>query len=134
MTGSAAEAGRLVEETYSKVHRAAASCPLGSELKVWLYRTLTDTFLRETAGPQAHAEILRALSGDDVKRAIRSLPEQLRILVLLGYVEHLSYQEMAQILDVPVAKAVSRLHRGRRALQTALFDVSSGGASPTGNS
>jgi RNA polymerase sigma-70 factor (ECF subfamily) len=57
-----------------------------------------------------------------VKAAIEALPEQFRMAVLLADVEGFSYKEIAEILDIPIGTVMSRLHRGRKALQKALFD------------
>jgi len=59
---------------------------------------------------------------EHVKAALESLPEQFRMAVLLADVEGFSYKEIADILDVPIGTVMSRLHRGRKALQKALFD------------
>ena len=58
----------------------------------------------------------------DIKEAVESLPEQFRMAVLLADVEGFSYKEIAEILDVPIGTVMSRLHRGRRALQKALYE------------
>jgi RNA polymerase sigma-70 factor (ECF subfamily) len=58
----------------------------------------------------------------DIKEAVESLPEQFRLAVLLADVEGFSYKEIAEILDVPIGTVMSRLHRGRRALQKALYE------------
>jgi RNA polymerase sigma-70 factor (ECF subfamily) len=74
------------------------------------------------AGRSAEEEVLEHFTESDVKAAIEALPEQFRMAVLLADVEGFSYKEIADILDVPIGTVMSRLHRGRKALQKALFD------------
>ena len=59
---------------------------------------------------------------DEVKQALEDLPENFRLPVLLADVEGFSYKEIAEILDIPIGTVMSRLHRGRKAMQKALFD------------
>ena len=73
------------------------------------------------AGRSAEEEVLDHFTETDVKEALESLPEQFRMAVLLADVEGFSYKEIAEILDVPIGTIMSRLHRGRKALQKALF-------------
>ena len=153
MTRNPADAEDLVQETYLKAYRAFATFQEGTNLKAWLYRILTNTFINTyrsrkrrpeqtelddvedlylyrrlggleaaTAGRSAEDEVLDHFTEGDVKRAIESLPEQFRMAVLLADVEGFSYKEIAEILDVPIGTVMSRLHRGRKALQKALFE------------
>ena len=75
-----------------------------------------------SAGRSAEEEVLEHFTESDVKAAVESLPEQFRMAVLLADVEGFSYKEIAEILDIPIGTVMSRLHRGRRALQKALHD------------
>ncbi len=153
MTRNPSEAEDLVQETYLKAYRAYDSFKAGTNLKAWLYRILTNTFINayrarrrhpeETeleevedfylfhrlggleaaaAGRSAEDEVLESITDDEVKAAIESLPESFRMAVLLADVEGFSYKEIAEIMDVPIGTVMSRLHRGRRALQKALHD------------
>ena len=153
MTRNAADAEDLVQETYLKAYRAFASFELGTNLKAWLYRILTNTYIntyrakkrrpeiadvedvedlylyRHLAGDQAPGlgrsaedEALERFTDDDVKAAIEALPETFRMAVLLADVEGFSYKEIAEITDVPIGTVMSRIHRGRKALQKALVD------------
>ncbi len=153
MTRNRADAEDLVQETYLKAYRGYGSFREGTNLKAWLYRILTNTFINayrakrrhpdETeleevedfylynrlggleavaAGRSAEDEVLDSFTDDEVKQAIESLPESFRITVLLADVEGFSYKEIAEITDVPIGTVMSRLHRGRRALQKALHD------------
>src|SRR5205823_5026433 len=152
MTRNPADAEDLVQETYLKAYRGFESFQEGTNLKAWLYRILTNTFINSyrsrkrrpeqtelddvedlylyrrlggleaaAAGRSAEDEVLEHFTETDVKEAIESLPEQFRMAVLLADVEGFSYKEIAEILDIPIGTVMSRLHRGRKALQKALF-------------
>jgi RNA polymerase sigma-70 factor (ECF subfamily) len=153
MTRNTAEAEDLVQETYLKAYRAFGSFQAGTNLRAWLYRILTNTFINAyrakkrrpeqsevddvedlylyhrlggleaaAAGQSAEEQVLDHFTEAEVKDAIEALPEQFRVAVLLADVEGFSYKEIAEILDIPIGTVMSRLHRGRRALQKALFD------------
>ncbi len=153
MTRNPADAEDLVQETYLRAYRGFGSFVEGTNLKAWLYRILTNTYINtyraakrrpETtdvedvedlylyrrlssaqeaaAGRSAEEEVLSSFTDDEVKAALESLPEAFRIAVLLADVEGFSYKEIAEITDVPIGTVMSRIHRGRRALQKALHD------------
>ena len=153
MTRNRADAEDLVQETYLKAYRAFNSFTEGTNLKAWLYRILTNTYINAyrakkrrpeesdiddlenfylyrrlgglegaAAGRSAEDEVLDHFTETEVKEAVEALPEQFRIAVLLGDVEGFSYKEIAEILDVPIGTVMSRLHRGRRALQKRLYE------------
>jgi RNA polymerase sigma-70 factor (ECF subfamily) len=153
MTRNPADAEDLVQETYLKAYRAFASFEQGTNLKAWLYRILTNTYINtyrakkrrpEIAdvedvedlylyrhlsadqasglGRSAEDEALERFTDTDVKAAIESLPDTFRMAVLLADVEGFSYKEIAEITDVPIGTVMSRIHRGRKALQKALVD------------
>jgi RNA polymerase sigma-70 factor (ECF subfamily) len=153
MTRNPSDAEDLVQETYLKAYRSYDSFRAGTNLKAWLYRILTNTFINayrarrrhpeETeleevedfylfhrlggleaaaAGRSAEDEVLESMTDEEVKQAIESLPEAFRMAVLLADVEGFSYKEIAGIMDVPIGTVMSRLHRGRRALQKALHE------------
>lgn len=151
LTRNPADAEDLLQETFLRAYRGFAGFREGTNLKAWLYRILTNAFInvyrkrqrepqvvpedqveewylydrmaREGAGASAEAEVLDALPDEDVQRALESLPEQFRLAVLLADVEGFSYREIAEILEVPIGTVMSRLHRGRRALERRLWDV-----------
>ncbi len=154
MTHNQADAEDLVQETFLKAYRAFDSYHDGTNLKAWLYRILTNTYINsyrakrrrpeETdiddvedlylyhriggleaaqVGRSAEEEVLSSFTDSDVKAAIDGLPEQFRLAVVLSDVEGFSYKEIAQIMDVPLGTVMSRLHRGRRAMQRALLDL-----------
>ena len=151
MTRNPSDAEDLVQETYLKAYRAFGTFQEGTNLKSWLYKILTNTFINTyrarrrrpgeteldevedlylyrrlggleavSAGRSAEDLVLEHFTEAEVKAAVESLPEQFRIAVLLADVEGFSYKEIAEILDVPIGTVMSRLHRGRRALQKAL--------------
>ncbi|MGQ0743996.1 MAG: sigma-70 family RNA polymerase sigma factor [Acidimicrobiales bacterium] len=153
MTRNPADAEDLVQETYLKAYRAYERFEEGTNLKAWLYRILTNTYIniyrakrrrpeetdiddvesfylyRRLGGAQAASlsqsaedQVLDRLSEAEVKSAIEALPEQFRMAVLLSDVEGFSYKEIAEILDIPIGTVMSRLHRGRRALQKRLYE------------
>ena len=153
MTRNPADAEDLVQETYLKAYRAWATFTQGTNLKSWLYRILTNTFINTyrakkrrpeqteieevedlylyrrlggleaaMAGRSAEDELLENFTETDVKQALESLPDTFRMAVLLADVEGFSYKEIADILGIPIGTVMSRLHRGRKALQKALYD------------
>jgi RNA polymerase sigma-70 factor (ECF subfamily) len=153
MTRNPADAEDLVQETYLKAYRAFGSFKEGTNLKAWLYRILTNTFINAyrarkrrpeqtelddvedlylyrrlggleavSAGRSAEEEVLEHFTEGEVKAAVEELPEQFRLAVLLADVEGFSYKEIAEILDIPIGTVMSRLHRGRKALQKTLHD------------
>jgi len=169
MTRNPADAEDLVQETYLRAYRGFGGFQEGTNLKAWLYKILTNTFIntyrakkrrpeqeqlddvedfylyRRLGGLEAveadrspEAEVLDAIPEESVKRALEDLPEQFRIAVLLADVEGFSYKEIAEITDVPIGTVMSRLHRGRKALQRRLWDLAEerglvpAGSSPAG--
>jgi RNA polymerase sigma-70 factor, ECF subfamily len=154
MTRNASDAEDLVQETYLKAYRSYGSFEEGTNLRAWLYRILTNTFINsyraakrrpevtdvedvedlylykrmsvpggDQAGRSAEDEALDRFTDEDVKSALEALPEAFRMAVLLADVEGFSYKEISEITDVPIGTVMSRIHRGRRALQKALHDV-----------
>jgi RNA polymerase sigma-70 factor, TIGR02947 family len=152
MTRNPADAGDLVQETYVKAYAAFQSFEQGTNLKAWLYRILTNTFINgyrksqrepyqgaiddledwQLGGAEsitqgrttrsAEAEAIDHLPDSDVKEALQSIPEDFRLAVYLADVEGFSYQEIADIMKTPVGTVMSRLHRGRRMLRDLLAD------------
>jgi RNA polymerase sigma-70 factor (ECF subfamily) len=151
MTKNPADAEDLVQETYLKAYRSYASFEKGTNLRAWLYRILTNTYIniyrakqirpqiddvediedlylyRKVAGSDgtlsqsAEEVVLDAITDVAMKEALESLPDTFRMTVLLADIEGFSYAEIAEITDVPAGTVMSRLHRGRRALQKALL-------------
>jgi RNA polymerase sigma-70 factor (ECF subfamily) len=152
MTRNPADAEDLLQDTYLRAYRGFAGFKEGTNLKAWLYRILTNSFIntyrkrqREpqmVEGPDdveewylydrlggrsveesAEDEVLDRMPDEDVKRALESLPENFRLPVLLADVEGFSYKEIAEIMDTPIGTVMSRLHRGRKALERALWET-----------
>ncbi|HUZ08556.1 MAG TPA: sigma-70 family RNA polymerase sigma factor [Acidimicrobiales bacterium] len=151
MTRNPSDAEDLVQETYLKAYRGFGGFSEGTNLKAWLYRILTNTYINTYRASKRRPEIadvedvedlylyrrltpdsggdlgrsaedvaLDSFTDDEVKAAIESLPEAFRMAVMLADVEGFSYKEIAEITDVPIGTVMSRIHRGRRALQKAL--------------
>ena len=151
MTRDPSDAEDLLQETFLRAYRGFAGFEEGTNLRAWMYRILTNTFIniyrkkqREpvtvqeediedwylydrlgSSGVEASAEteVLDRLPDEDVQRALEALPEGFRMAVLLADVEGFSYKEIAEILEVPIGTVMSRLHRGRKALQKALWET-----------
>lgn len=152
MTRNPADAGDLVQETYTKAFAAFKGFEQGTNLKAWLYRILTNTYINSyrknqrspyqgtideledwqlgsaesltqgRATRSAEAEAIDHLPDSDVKEALQSIPEDFRLAVYLADVEGFAYQEIADIMKTPVGTVMSRLHRGRRLLRERLAD------------
>src|SRR5579875_711237 len=153
MTRNPADAEDLVQETFLKAYRSFDSFTEGTNLRAWLYRILTNTYINTyraakrrpemadvedvedlylyrrispgdggDSGRSAEDIALEGFTDDEVKAAIEALPEAFRIAVLLADVEGFSYKEIAEITEVPIGTVMSRIHRGRRALQKTLAE------------
>jgi RNA polymerase sigma-70 factor, ECF subfamily len=152
MTRNPADAEDLLQETTLRAYRGFASFQEGTNLKAWLYRILTNSFIntyrkkqrepKTVDGPEdldewflydrlgaenvarsAEEDVLQNIPDADVKDALESIPENFRMAVLLADVEGFSYKEIAEITGVPIGTVMSRLHRGRKALEKALYGV-----------
>lgn len=143
------DAEDLVQDTIVKAYRFFSSYEKGTNAKAWLFRILKNSFInnyRKTSKqPQqvdydeveSYYENIRAertetsdlerlmfreLMDDELSNALSRLPEDFRTVVLLCDVEGYTYEEIANMLDVPIGTIRSRLHRGRNLLKTELLE------------
>jgi RNA polymerase sigma-70 factor (ECF subfamily) len=152
LTRNPADAADLVQETFVKAYQAFGQFQQGTNLKAWLYRIQTNTFInnyrknqrnpyqgtiddledwqlggaesvtQSTSTRSAEAEAIDHLPDSAVKDALQAIPEDFRMAVYFADVEGFSYQEIADIMKTPVGTVMSRLHRGRRMLRELLAD------------
>ncbi|MCU1423824.1 MAG: sigma-70 family polymerase sigma factor [Microbacteriaceae bacterium] len=156
MTKNPSDAADLVQETFVKAYTAFGQFQQGTNLKAWLYRIQTNTFInnyrknqrnpyqgtiddledwqlgnaqsvtQSTSTRSAEVEAIDHLPDSAVKDALQSIPEDFRLAVYFADVEGFSYQEIADIMKTPVGTVMSRLHRGRRLLRGLLAEYASG--------
>jgi RNA polymerase sigma-70 factor, ECF subfamily len=153
MTRNPTDAEDLVQETMLRAYRSFDRFEAGTNLKAWLFRIMTNayinTYRKKQREPQKVSQdevedfdlyqelknhdpqfsatpetiVLDQLVDTDIIEAIEDLPEQFRLAVMLSDLEGFSYAEMAEIMDVPMGTVMSRLHRGRKALQKRLWEL-----------
>jgi RNA polymerase sigma-70 factor, ECF subfamily len=148
-TRNPADAEDLVQESVAKAYRSFHQYQPGTNLRAWLYRILHTTYISmyrkaqrrpqeslkeelddysfydeiaRSGGHSAEREVLESLTSDEVRAALADLPETFRVAVYLADVEGFAYKEIAEIMETPVGTVMSRLHRGRKALQKALAE------------
>ncbi|MEY3587949.1 MAG: polymerase subfamily sigma factor [Actinomycetota bacterium] len=152
MTRNRSDAEDLVQETYMKAWRAYDSYEEGTNLRAWLFRIMTNTYINKynakmrrptetelddveelylyrrlgtidqsRMSASAEDQMMELFTDDEVKNAIEELPEAFRMPLLLSDVDGFSYKEIAEMLDVPIGTVMSRLHRGRKAMQKRLY-------------
>lgn len=150
MTRNPSDAQDLVQETLLKAFRSFHQFKPGTNLRAWLFRIQTNTYInvyrkRQQAPAQdslddrenwesdridldgraqsAEVEALESLPDSDIVDALLALPEEFRLAVYFADIEGFSYREIADIMDTPIGTVMSRLHRGRKALRGLLHDV-----------
>lgn len=152
MTRNPADAEDLVQETYMKAFQAFGSFQEGTNLKAWLYRIMTNTYINSyrkkkrqplqssaeevsdyqllessshtaTGLESAEVEALKNLPDQQIAGAMNDLSDEYRMVVYYADVEGLPYKEIAEIMGTPLGTVMSRLHRGRKLLREALKDV-----------
>jgi RNA polymerase sigma-70 factor (ECF subfamily) len=149
MTGNKEDAKDLLQETFLKAFRFWDKFEQGTNLRAWLFRIMKNTYInlyrKESKEPDKvdyeeiegyynlirdqnsddndlQEKIFGQLLDDDVSKALESLPEEFRTVVILCDIEGLAYEEIAEFLQIPVGTVRSRLHRGRKLLYAKLYD------------
>ncbi len=151
LTRSSTEGEDLVQDTLVKAMRARAHFEPGTNMRAWLLRILTNTFINRYRrgglertlfeGPDAdpladgwvgsatleamrdpESQALRPVLTAEIQRALDDLPDDFRLAVLLADVEELSYKEISEVMGCPIGTVMSRLHRGRRVLKSRLYE------------
>ena len=153
MTRNRLDAEDLVQETYIKGWRSFHTFQEGTNLRAWLFRIMTNTYINKynaqkrkgtevelddveelflykrlgsidqsQLSSSAEDQMLDLFTDDEVKNALESLPDDFRMPVLLSDVDGFSYKEIAEMLEIPIGTVMSRLHRGRKAMQKMLYE------------
>ena len=145
-TRTAADAEDLVQETMVKAYAGFHSFTAGTNVRAWLFRIMTNTWIssyrtaqrrvdevlaadvtevRPNAArhPSAELTALEAMGDDEVRDALQALPEGQRMVVYYADVEGFRYREIAEIMGIPSGTVMSRLHRARRRLRMLLTDL-----------
>lgn len=153
MTRNPSDAADLVQETFLRAFRSWRQFQPGTNLKAWMYRIMTNLYIssyrskqkqpqmvsaadsadfdlyqtlmthRPRSARSAESIVLESLGDDDVQQKLGDLPDDFRIAVVFADIEGFSYKEIADMLDIPIGTVMSRLHRGRKALQKSLWGL-----------
>jgi RNA polymerase sigma-70 factor (ECF subfamily) len=148
-TGNADDARDLLQETYLKAYRFWDKYEKGTNIRAWLFRIMKNSYInryrKETKEPDKvdyddienfyntiraestdpndlQQQLYGNLLGDEVTKALQSLPDDFRTVVILCDIEGLTYEEIAEFVECPIGTVRSRLHRGRKLLQATLFE------------
>jgi RNA polymerase sigma-70 factor (ECF subfamily) len=153
MTRNRSDAEDLVQETYVKGWRSFHTFQEGTNLRAWLFRIMTNTYINKynaqkrkgtevelddveelflykrlgsidqsQLSSSAEDQMLELFTDDEVKNSLEALPEDFRMPVLLSDVDGFSYKEISEMLEIPIGTVMSRLHRGRKAMQKMLYE------------
>ncbi len=150
MTKNEKDAEDLVQEAFVKAYRFWDKFDTGTNCRAWLFKIMTNIFINDyrskSRSPMAvnmddiddnflygqlavgskesnpEKDLFNKIFDDDVKKAIETLPDDFRLVVVLSFLEGFSYQEIADITDLQLGTVKSRLHRGRKLLQKELFE------------
>jgi RNA polymerase sigma-70 factor (ECF subfamily) len=116
---------RILTNAYINKYRAKQRRPIETDLDdiedLYLYRRL-GSMETAAASLSAEDEFMELFTDDEVKAALENLPDNFRLPVILADVEGFAYKEIAEMLDIPIGTVMSRLHRGRKAMQRALYE------------
>ena len=148
-TGNEDDARDLLQETYLKAYRFWDKYEKGTNIRAWLFRIMKNSYInryrKETKEPDKvdyedienfyntiraestdpndlQKQLYGNLLGDEVTKALQSLPDDFRTVVILCDIEGLTYEEIAEFVECPIGTVRSRLHRGRKLLQAKLFE------------
>jgi len=145
LTQDATEAEDLVQETYAKALRGFSGFQLGTNFRAWIFRILRNTFLTSRTGlkstafedeemeaiasthPTPEAVLIQQADREMVQQVLTEMAIPFREILLLCEVEEMSYEEIAQVLAIPIGTVMSRLYRARKALRGLLLDKFKGG-------
>lgn len=153
MTRNRSDAEDLVQETYVKGWRSFHTFQEGTNLRAWLFRIMTNTYINKynaqkrkgtevelddveelflykrlgsidqsQLSSSAEDQMFELFTDDEVKNSLEALPEDFRMPVLLSDVDGFSYKEISEMLEIPIGTVMSRLHRGRKAMQKMLYE------------
>jgi len=153
MTRNRSDAEDLVQETYVKGWRSFHTFQEGTNLRAWLFRIMTNTYINKynaqkrkgtevelddveelflykrlgsidqsQLSTSAEDQMLELFTDDEVKNSLEALPEDFRMPVLLSDIDGFSYKEISEMLEIPIGTVMSRLHRGRKAMQKMLYE------------
>ena len=146
LTQDRSEAEDLVQETYAKALRGFAGFQAGTNFRAWIFRILRNTFLTSRTGlkfagqedvevdsiasvdPSPEATLIGKADRKVVREALQELPVPFREILLLCDVEDMAYDEIAQVLAIPIGTVMSRVHRARKALRSKLIEGVKGGS------